>query len=69
MQVNDKEYMALLSLKTMVEVVTKLWTEGREFATPESINVLFMALASEVARIPNSSIGMTEEPLRKRAEA
>lgn len=52
MQVNDKEYMALLSLKSTVEVVLKVWDSSKDFATPDSIDVLFAALRKEVDKIP-----------------
>ena len=43
-QVDGAEYMALLGLKSTVEVVLKVWDAGKEFATPGSIGVFFAAL-------------------------
>lgn len=57
-QVDGDEYMALLGLKSTVEVVLKVWDAGKEFATPGSLDVFFAALAKEVAKIP-----VPKEPL------
>ena len=51
-QVDGDEYLALLRLKSTVEVVLKVWDSGKEFATPGSLDVFFAALAKEVAKIP-----------------
>jgi hypothetical protein len=51
-QVDGEEYMALLALKSTVEVVLKFWDSDKEFATPDSIDVLFAALRKEVDKIP-----------------
>ena len=51
-QVDGEEYMALLGLKSTVEVVLKLWDSGKEFATPDSMDVFFEALRKEVDKIP-----------------
>ena len=52
LQVDSEEYMALLRLKSTVEVVLKVWDADKEFATPGSIDVVFEALRKEVAKIP-----------------
>lgn len=51
-QVDEAEYMALLQLKSTVDIVVKLWDSGKEFATPDSMDVLFAALRKEVGKIP-----------------
>ena len=51
-QVDSEEYLALLGLKSTVEVVLKVWDSGKEFATPGSIDVFFEALRKEAAKIP-----------------
>ena len=51
-QVDGEEYLALLGLKSTVEVVLKVWDSGKEFATPGSIDVFFEALRKEAAKIP-----------------
>ena len=51
-QVDGEEYMALLNLRATVEVVLKVWESGKEFATPGSLEVFFVALAKDVAKIP-----------------
>ena len=51
-QVDEAEYLALLALKSTVEVVLKLWDSGKELATPDSMDVLFAALRKEVGKIP-----------------
>lgn len=51
-QVDGEEYMALLALKSTVEVVLKLWDSDKEFATPDSRDVFFAALRKEVDKIP-----------------
>ena len=51
-QVDGEEYLALLRLKSTVEVILKVWESGKEFATPGSIDVFFAALAKEVAKVP-----------------
>ena len=53
-QVDGEEYMALLELKSTVEVVLKVWDAGKEFATPGSLDVFFAALAKDVAKIPHT---------------
>jgi hypothetical protein len=54
-QVDGEEYMALLALKSTVEVVLKLWDADKEFATPDSMDVFFEALRKEVDKIPNTA--------------
>ena len=51
-QVDGEEYMALLRLKSTVEVILKVWESSKEFATPCSLGVSFEALRKEVAKIP-----------------
>ena len=51
-QVDGDEYLALLGLKSTVEVVLKVWDANKKFATPGSIAVFFEALRKEAAKIP-----------------
>ena len=53
-QVDEAEYLALLQLKSTVDIVVKLWDSGKEFATPDSMDVFFEALRKEVGKIPNT---------------
>jgi len=51
-QVDSDEYLALLRLKSTVEVILKVWDSSKEFATPASRDVFFEALRKEAAKIP-----------------
>lgn len=51
-QVDSDEYLALLRLKSTVEVILKVWDSSKGFATPGSIDVFFEALRKEAAKIP-----------------
>ena len=61
-QVDGEEYLALLRLKSTVEVILKVWDADKEFATPGSIDVFFEALRKEAAKVPpRKDIEATEE--------
>jgi hypothetical protein len=60
-QVDGEEYLALLALKSTVEVVLKVWDSGKEFATPDSIDVFFDYLRKEAAKILTTKDGEAQE--------
>ena len=51
-QVDSDEYLALLRLKSTVEVILNVWDSSKGFATPGSIDVFFEALRKGAAEIP-----------------
>ena len=51
-QVDEIEYLALLQLKSTVDIVVKLWETDELFVTPEALLVLRNALSVAAKEVP-----------------